>query len=41
MGADMNKRHILLANVFFAPFTYGGATIVADELAKALVARGD
>ena len=41
MGADMNKRHILLANVFFAPFTYGGATIVAEELAKALVARGD
>ncbi len=37
----MNKRHILLANVFFAPFTYGGATIVAEELAKALVARGD
>lgn len=37
----MTKRHILLANVFFAPFTYGGATIVAEELAKALVARGD
>ncbi|MEL6806799.1 MAG: glycosyltransferase [Pseudomonadota bacterium] len=37
----MNKRHILVANVFFAPFTYGGATIVAEELAKALVARGD
>ncbi|MEO9574395.1 MAG: glycosyltransferase [Tateyamaria sp.] len=37
----MNKRHILLANVFFAPFTYGGATIVAEELAKALVTRGD
>lgn len=37
----MSKRHILLANVFFAPFTYGGATIVAEELAKALTARGD
>ncbi|WP_299728150.1 glycosyltransferase family 4 protein [uncultured Tateyamaria sp.] len=37
----MSKRHILLANVFFAPFTYGGATIVAEELAKALIARGD
>ena len=41
MGAGMNKRHILVANVFFAPFTYGGATIVAEELARALVARGD
>jgi len=37
----MKKRHILLANVFFAPFTYGGATVVAEELAKALIARGD
>lgn len=37
----MNKRHILVANVFYAPFTYGGATIVAEELAQALVARGD
>ncbi|MEM6371400.1 MAG: glycosyltransferase family 4 protein [Pseudomonadota bacterium] len=37
----MSERHVLLANVFFAPFTYGGATIVAEELAKALIARGD
>ncbi|SFJ71079.1 glycosyltransferase [Jannaschia pohangensis] len=34
-------RHILLANVFFAPFTYGGATIVAEEVARALQRRGD
>ena len=32
----MNTPHILLANVFFAPFTYGGATIVAHEVALAL-----
>jgi len=37
----MTKCHILLANVFFAPFTYGGATIVAEQLARELVARGD
>lgn len=37
----MTKRHILLANVFFAPFTYGGATIVAEQLARELIARGD
>ncbi len=37
----MTKCHILLANVFFAPFTYGGATIVAEEVAKALLARKD
>ena len=35
----MTKCHILLANVFFAPFTYGGATVVAEEVAKALLAR--
>ncbi|AZV80633.1 glycosyltransferase (plasmid) [Parasedimentitalea marina] len=33
----MKDMHILLANVFFAPFTYGGATIVAEEVAQALV----
>lgn len=37
----MSKRHILLANVFFAPFSYGGATIVAEQLAQALIRRGD
>ncbi|GGX70557.1 hypothetical protein GCM10007385_44500 [Tateyamaria omphalii] len=36
----MTERHILLANVFFAPFTYGGATVVAEEVAKALLRRG-
>ena len=29
-------RHILLVNVFFAPETYGGATIVAEEVARYL-----
>ncbi|MFD1740218.1 glycosyltransferase [Cypionkella sinensis] len=33
----MKDRHILLANVFFAPFSYGGATIVAEQLAQALI----
>ncbi|MEL7344445.1 MAG: glycosyltransferase, partial [Pseudomonadota bacterium] len=29
--------HFLVINVFFAPNTYGGATIVAEEVAKSLV----
>jgi len=29
--------HICVINVFFAPYSYGGATIVAEELAKSLV----
>ena len=29
----MSERHILLVNVFFAPFTYGGATVVAEQVA--------
>lgn len=33
-------RHILVANVFFAPHSYGGATIVAQEVAHALIRRG-
>ena len=33
-------RHILVANVFFAPFSYGGATVVAEEVAKSLIALG-
>lgn len=37
MGAGMSARHILLANVFFAPFSYGGATIVAEQVARALI----
>lgn len=28
--------HILVSNIFFAPYTYGGATIVAEEVARAL-----
>lgn len=32
--------HILVANIFFAPFTYGGATVVAEEVARSLVERG-
>lgn len=32
--------HILLVNVFFAPFSYGGATVVAEEVARALQRRG-
>lgn len=35
----MTKCHILLANVFFAPYTFGGATVVAEEVAKQLLAR--
>ncbi|MEM6276933.1 MAG: glycosyltransferase [Pseudomonadota bacterium] len=34
------KPHILVANIFFAPFSYGGATVVAEEVARALVAQG-
>ncbi|MDD8021529.1 MAG: glycosyltransferase [Paracoccaceae bacterium] len=35
----MSERHILLSNVFFAPFTYGGATIVAEQVARELRAQ--
>lgn len=30
-------EHILLVNVFFAPYTYGGATVVAEQVAQRLV----
>jgi glycosyltransferase involved in cell wall biosynthesis len=33
----MSAPHILVANVFFAPFSYGGATVVAEQVAHALV----
>lgn len=36
----MRPRHILIANVYFAPFSYGGATIVAEEVAQQLIQRG-
>lgn len=31
------RPHILLVNVFFAPYTYGGATVVAEQVARELV----
>ena len=37
MGQGMNGKHILLANVFFAPHSYGGATVVAEQVAWELV----
>lgn len=33
-------EHILVINVFFSPYSYGGATIVAEEVAKELVRAG-
>ena len=36
----MSDRHILLANVFFAPYSYGGATVVAEQVAHALIRKG-
>ncbi|MGJ8615493.1 MAG: glycosyltransferase [Sulfitobacter sp.] len=32
----MKNPHILVVNVFFAPFSYGGATIVAEQVAQTL-----
>lgn len=32
----MSAPHILIVNVFFAPNSYGGATVVAEEVAQAL-----
>lgn len=37
MGRGVTVRHILIVNVYFAPHTYGGATIVAEEVAHALI----
>jgi len=36
----MTPPHILLVNVFFAPFSYGGATVVAEQVARELVESG-
>ena len=36
MSNRMQDRHIVICNVFFAPNTYGGATVVAEEVARAL-----
>jgi glycosyltransferase involved in cell wall biosynthesis len=33
-------KHVLVVNVHFAPNTYGGATIVAEEVSYALLRRG-
>lgn len=35
----MSAPHVLVANIHFAPYTYGGATIVAEEVARALQDR--
>ncbi|MCH2076124.1 MAG: glycosyltransferase [Rhodobacteraceae bacterium] len=32
--------HILVVNIFFAPFSYGGATVVAEEVSRSLVKHG-
>ncbi len=34
--AQTRKPHVLVVNVFFAPHTYGGATIVAEQVAQEL-----
>lgn len=36
----MSPKHILIVNVYFAPNTYGGATVVAEQVAFALIRRG-
>lgn len=36
MGARMTSPHVLVINIYFAPYTYGGATVVAEQVAKAL-----
>lgn len=36
----MTKPHILVVNVFYAPFSYGGATIVAEQVAQSLLQSG-
>lgn len=33
-------KHVMLLNVYFAPHSYGGATVVAEAVARRLVARG-
>jgi glycosyltransferase involved in cell wall biosynthesis len=38
---DPGRLRVLMANVFFAPRSYGGATIVVEELARRLHARDD
>jgi glycosyltransferase involved in cell wall biosynthesis len=38
---DPGRLRVLMANVFFTPRSYGGATIVVEELARRLHARPD
>lgn len=35
----MTSPNVLISNIFFAPYTYGGATIVAEEVARQLAMR--
>ncbi|MEM7547167.1 MAG: glycosyltransferase [Pseudomonadota bacterium] len=34
-------KHLLVVNVFFAPRSYGGATVVAEEVTRALARSGE
>lgn len=34
-------RHLLVVNVFFAPRSYGGATVVAEEVARRIARAGE
>lgn len=40
-GRPQPKLRVLTANIFFAPQSFGGATIVAEQLAMRLAARDD
>jgi O-antigen biosynthesis protein len=40
-GRKPGVLRVLMANVFFAPRSYGGATIVVEEMVRRLHARGD
>ncbi|MCZ4354363.1 glycosyltransferase [Roseovarius aestuarii] len=37
MGDSMSGPHILIVNVLYAPNTYGGATVVAEQVSHALM----
>lgn len=37
MGAGMSAPHVLIVNVHHAPYSYGGATIVAEEVGRTLM----
>lgn len=40
-AASTRKPSVLVINVFFAPYTYGGATIVAEQVARRLKSEHD